>query len=163
VKTLLLLRHAKSSWDDPGLDDHDRPLNKRGRRDAPRMGRLLRDEKLLPDVVLCSTAERARETADATSEASGFSGETRFLRGLYLASPADILAALRAIEADVRTAMVVGHNTGIEELLALLTGAGEHLPTGALARISLPVKGWKELGPGVRGRLVGLWRPKDLD
>jgi len=163
VKTLILLRHAKSSWDDPGLDDHDRPLNKRGRRDAPRMGRLLRDEKVLPDVVLCSTAERARETAEAVAEASGFSGETRFLRALYLAGPAEILAALRAVETGVPTAMVVGHNPGIEELLAVLTGAAEHLPTGALARIALPVKTWKDLEPGIRGKLVRLWRPKDLE
>ncbi len=163
MKTLLLLRHAKSSWDDPGLDDHDRPLNRRGRRDAPRMGRLLREEELLPDVVLCSTAERARETAEAVSEASGFSGDTRFLRRLYLAGPSEILAAVRTVEADTRTAMVIGHNPGMEEMLAELTGAAEHLPTAALARISLPVKSWKDLGSGVRGRVVKIWRPKDLD
>lgn len=163
MKTLLLLRHAKSSWDDPALDDHDRPLSKRGRRDAPRMGRLLRDEKIVPDVILSSTAERARETAAAVAEASGFSGESRLLRALYLAGPAEILAALRAVRGDARSAMVVGHNPGIEELLSDLTGAETHLPTAALARIDLTVRLWGGLEPGVRGRLVHLWRPKDLD
>ncbi len=163
VKTLLLLRHAKSSWDDPGLDDHERPLSKRGRRDAPRMGRLLREEKLVPAVVLCSTAQRARETVEAVSGASGLSGEPRYLPGLYMASPADILTALRAVEPGARTAMVVGHNPGIEELIAVLTGAAEHLPTAALAEIALPVKSWKDLRAGVRGKLVHVWRPKDLE
>jgi phosphohistidine phosphatase len=163
LKTLLLLRHAKSSWDDPGLDDHDRPLNKRGRRDAPRMGRLVRDEEIVPDVILCSTAERARETAEAVAEASGFSGETRFLHALYLAGPGEILASLRRVGPEVETAMVVGHNPGIEELLFGLTGVGEGLSTAALARVSLPVPRFRDLRAGVRGKLVGLWRPKDLD
>jgi phosphohistidine phosphatase len=163
MKTLLLLRHAKSSWDDPELDDHDRPLNARGRRDAPRIGRLVRDEEIAPDIVLCSTAERARETAEAVAEATGYSGEVRFLRALYLAGPREIVAALKGLEPDVETAMVVGHNPGLEELVQSLTGQSEHLPTAALARIALPIARFGDLVPSGRGKLVRIWRPKDLD
>jgi phosphohistidine phosphatase len=159
VKTLLLLRHAKSSWDDPGLDDHDRPLNKRGRRDAPRMGRLLLEEKLVPDEILCSTAARARETAEEVKEASGFAGDVRFSRTLYLAGSREILAAVRTVAPAAGTAMVIGHNPGIEELLDALTGAGKHLSTAALARIALPVERWRDIGSRTSGTLVHLWRP----
>ena len=163
MKTLLLLRHAKSSRDEIAVADHDRPLNKRGRRDAPRMGRLLREEGIVPDLVLCSTAERARETARAVAEASGFSGETRLERTLYLAGPSRILATLQGLPPEVKTAMVVGHNPGLEELLGLLTGEEERFPTAALARIALPLKTWKDLDPRVRGKLMSLWRPKEVE
>ena len=157
MKTLLLLRHAKSSWDDPGLDDHDRPLNKRGRRDAPRMGRLLLEEKLVPDEILCSTAARARETAEEVKEASGFAGDVRFSRTLYLAGSREILAAVRTVAPAAGTAMVIGHNPGIEELLDTLTCAGKHLSTAALARIELPIERWRDIGPRTPGTLVQLW------
>jgi len=97
MKTLLVLRHAKSSWDDSALDDHERPLNQRGRRDAPRMGKLMREYGLIPDVVLSSDAVRARLTADAVAEAASFTGEIRLDSHLYLAGPADILSLLQRV------------------------------------------------------------------
>ncbi len=127
------------------------------------MGRLLLEEKLVPDAILCSTAARARETAEEVKEASGFAGEVGFSRALYLAGSGEILAAIRTVSPATGTAMVIGHNPGIEELLDTLTGAGKHLSTAALARIELPVERWRDIGPRTQGKLVRLWRPKDLD
>src|SRR6187431_2275879 len=94
MKTLLLMRHAKSSWKDETLDDHDRPLNKRGKREAPQMGELLRDHQLVPDYILCSSARRARKTAESVAFAAGFRGETRITSELYMATPTRILEIL---------------------------------------------------------------------
>lgn len=163
MKTLLLLRHAKSSWKDAELDDHDRPLNKRGKQDAPRMGRLLRDEDLLPDVILCSTAKRARKTIERVIEASGFSGPCELDAALYGATPADYLRVLAARADDQHErVMLVGHNPGMEELLEGLIGSYESLPTAALAQVELDVPSWRELGERPRGKLVHVWRPKEL-
>src|SRR5687767_11102467 len=97
MKTLLLLRHAKSSWKDSALDDHERPLNKRGKNDAPKMGRLLRNEDLLPDLIIASSAKRCRKTAEHVIQNSGYRGETRFCAELYEADAGklrDFLAKL---------------------------------------------------------------------
>jgi len=123
------------------------------------MGRLLLEEKLVPDEILCSTAARARETAEEVKEASGFAGDVRFSRTLYLAGSREILAAVRTVAPAAGTAMVIGHNPGIEELLDALTGAGKHLSTAALARIALPVERWRDIGSRTSGTLVHLWRP----
>lgn len=162
MKTLLILRHGKSSRDDPDLDDHERPLNKRGRADSPRMGRLLRRHHLVPDAILCSTASRALHTADLVARAAGFDGEIERDRKLYLAAAPEIVARLAALEDRVAVAMVVGHNPGLDDLVEALTGKREHLPTAAIARVSLPVERWRDTTPGTRGKLVDLWRPKDL-
>src|SRR5512139_452310 len=97
MKTLLVLRHAKSSWNDPALDDHERPLSTRGRRDGPRMGALVREYGLMPDVVISSDAVRARLTAEAVAAAARYAGETLLDRRLYMASPADIRSLLRTV------------------------------------------------------------------
>ena len=91
MKTLLLLRHAKSSWKDESLTDHDRPLNKRGKKTAPLMGHLLREKNLVPDLVVSSTAVRARSTAEAAAEACGYPGEITLTDELYLATAGEIL------------------------------------------------------------------------
>jgi phosphohistidine phosphatase len=164
MKTLLLLRHAKSSWDDPDLDDHDRPLNKRGKKTAPRMGKVVRREELVPDLVLCSTALRARKTAEAVLDETEYEGDVRFDRRLYLGGPSSILTALTELgdEAAERV-MVVGHNPDLEELVRALTGRAEPFPTATLARIDLPIARWRELAAPVLGRLVAVWRPRELD
>ena len=117
MKTLLILRHAKSSWKNTGLADHDRPLTKRGKRDAPRMGRLLRDENLTPDLIVSSTAKRALDTAEAVAEASGYEGEVESRPEFYMAGPEAYLRALRALSDDYECVMVIGHNPGLEELV----------------------------------------------
>lgn len=162
MKTLLVLRHAKSSWSDQGLSDHARPLNERGRRDAPRMGRLLRDEGVMPDLVVSSDAVRARLTAEAVARAAGYAGEIVLDPRLYGASPRDIVGVLRAIEDAARTVLIVGHNPGLEELVSQLTGEPQEFPTAALARIALPIEEWRDLTLAARGGLVALWRPKEL-
>jgi phosphohistidine phosphatase len=162
MKTLLVLRHAKSSWDDAALDDHERPLNKRGQRDAPRMGTLVREHGLIPDVVISSDAVRARLTAEAVVEAARYAGEILLDRRLYLAGPADILALLRTAGGKAGSVMIVGHNPGFEELVAQLTGEQQDLPTAALAQIALPIDQWRDLKLSTRGTLVGHWRPKEL-
>lgn len=162
MKTLLILRHAKSDWDQPALADHDRPLNARGKRDAPRMGELLRHEGLAPKAILCSSAKRARKTAELVAQAAGFEGDLQLLEELYAAEPSAYLKACAGLGDDIDTAMVVGHNPGLEELLELLTGERLPLPTAALAQVDLPIAYWAELRQRVRGRLVNLWRPKEI-
>ncbi len=163
MKTLLVLRHAKSSWKDPGLDDHDRPLNKRGKKDAPRMGRLVREEGLIPDLILSSTALRAKNTAQEVAEKSRYPGKIHWESRLYLAGPADIVMVLNEIEdPSADRVMIVGHNPGQEELVRSLAGGQEAFPTAALARVELPVTTWAELELSTTGELTHLWRPKEL-
>ncbi len=163
MKQLLILRHAKSSWQDSNLDDHDRPLNRRGQRDAPRMGRLLSDEGMVPDRIVSSTALRARTTAEEVAAAGGYRGAVTLSRELYLASPREFLRLLREVDDACTSVLVVGHNPGMEELVLALTGEDETMPTAALARVDLPIDSWNGLRSGVRGRLVGVWRPKMLN
>lgn len=162
MKTLLLLRHAKSSWDDPGLDDHDRPLNKRGRKAAPRMGQLIRDEGLEPDAIVTSSAERARTTAGAVCEALGYQGAVDETRELYLAAPAAYLRVIQQLPDDAERALLVGHNPGLEDLLEALSGDARRLPTAALAALELDAKHWRDVELDGRARSVRVWRVKDL-
>jgi phosphohistidine phosphatase len=162
LKTLLILRHAKSSWKHTELPDFDRPLNKRGKGDAPRMGELLRQADLLPNLILSSTAQRARQTTQAVVDASGYGGEVRWLDSLYAAPPESYLEALRSLDDSLQRVMVVGHNPGLEELLEDLTGAAETLPTAALAQVLLPIQSWSQLDEDVSGELVQIWQPRQL-
>jgi phosphohistidine phosphatase len=163
VKLLSILRHAKSSWKDSSLEDHDRPLNKRGLRDAPRMGTLIREQGLVPDTILSSTARRARDTALAVAAEAGFPDEVRFTRRLYGADPDTCLESLRALPDATAHVLIVGHNPGLEVLLGALVGESHTLPTAALAVVELPVDSWTELGPPPLGSLRALWRPRELE
>ena len=160
MRLLSILRHAKSSWKDSSLDDHDRPLNKRGSRDAPRVGEWLLEQGLVPDAILSSTARRARETALAVAAATGFPDEVCFTRRLYLATPETYLEALRSLPETCRHAMVVGHNPGIEELVAVMVGTNETMPTAALAVVELPIESWGQVGPPPLGSLRAIRRPR---
>ncbi len=162
MKTLLILRHAKSSWDRPDLSDHDRPLNRRGERDAPRIGQLLFERDLVPDLILSSTARRAHDTVIALTEACGYAGEVLFRRELYHAEVADCLESLRLLPDDVQRVLVVGHNPTLEELLYHLTDESEPLPTAALALIRLPIHSWHHLTEATQGELISLWTPRSL-
>jgi phosphohistidine phosphatase len=164
VPRLWILRHAKSSWDDPSLDDHERPLSRRGERACVALRRHCAAAAVLPEVVLCSTATRARETLAALG---GVLGDPQVLLedGLYLASAHGLLTRLRALDAE--SALLVGHNPGLQELVvslarpgALRDRAAEKLPTGALATLEL--EGWLELTPG-RADLVALVTPRELE
>ena len=162
MKTLLVLRHAKSSWRESELADHDRPLNKRGKRDAPRMGELIRADGLLPDLVLTSSARRALTTAELVAEASGYDGEIQVSRDLYAAGPEEFIEALCALPDALDTVLVVGHNPGLEELVETLTEEAPAMPTAALAQITLDIERWADLEKEGAGKLVNLWLPRTL-
>jgi phosphohistidine phosphatase len=162
MKRLLVLRHAKSSWKDRDLRDHDRPLNKRGKRDAPRMGRLLRNEGLSPEWAFSSTATRARVTLDLALEQSGATCEAARVAELYLAAPADIVDVLRTTPDPVSRALVVGHNPGMEDLVQGLTGEEVVFPTAALAVIDCEIENWADLALTGVETLVRLWKPREL-
>ena len=160
MKTLLVLRHAKSSWDDPSLDDHERPLNERGRRDASLMGELVREYGLIPDIVISSDAVRAQLTTETVAEATRYKGKILLDHRLYIASPDEILSLLRTVREDAGTIMIVGHNPGLEELLEHLTGESQDLPTATLAQVALPIDHWHDLTLSTQGKLLGHWRPE---
>lgn len=162
MKTLLILRHAKSSWADASLSDHERPLKKRGRRDAPRMGALLRDEDLTPEIIVSSTARRAIETADLVAEESGFDGELVATRELYHADPESYLEVAREHGGASEVVMLVGHNPGLEDLVEQLSGSWQRMPTAALAHIELDIDSWSALDDEATGRLANLWLPREL-
>lgn len=162
MKTLLLLRHAKSSWDQPDLHDHDRPLNKRGKKEAPLVGKYLKDNDLVPDLVLSSTARRAHDTAQAAVEESGFEGQVDLYQDLYLSDTSCYLDILRCLPDEARRVLVVGHNPDLEEFLTLLTDDSEHLRTATLAQVDLPISSWQELNEATDGRLINLWSPRQV-
>lgn len=162
MKMLLVVRHAKSSWSNMNLSDFERPLNKRGKRDAPRMGELIKAEGLTPDLIMCSTAERALMTAELVALSCGYEGELGLTRDFYLAGPEVYLAALSGVADGVGCVMVVGHNPGMEELVVWLTGRPEFMSTANVACIALPIEGWGELEGDVMGELVNLWRPREV-
>ena len=161
MKTLLLMRHAKSSWKDADLADHERPLNKRGKKDAPFMGEVLKEKELLPQKILASTALRVRQTVEGLAQ-SGFAGEVEFLDSYYLAEPEAYLEGLRGLPDTIERAMILAHNPGLEGLLQKLTGRIESLATGSLAYLSLPIPTWAELQDGTEGELVELFNPHEL-
>ena len=160
MKRLFLLRHAKSSWSDPRLADFDRPLNNRGLRAAPLMGRLMRERKVRPDLILCSPAERARQTAALVVEAARLDTPLRYDERIYEATPARLLAVVSGA-GDAGELLLVGHNPGMEELVELLTGETRRMPTAALARITLDTEKWARPREGA-ARLEELVKPKEL-
>ena len=162
MKELLILRHAKSSWDDPALRDHDRPLNKRGRKASKRMGKLLADEDIVPDLIISSTAVRARTTAERAAKASGYDEDIELREALYHASPAAILDEVATVDDGIERLMVVGHNPGMEALTGMLSGVYHRFPTAALMHVRFEdIEAWSQ----VRGRqatLLGFWLPRIL-
>jgi phosphohistidine phosphatase len=161
MKTLLLLRHAKSSWKDTNVKDFDRPLNHRGLKAAPAVGRLIRKRKLEPEIVLSSPAERARQTTQLVIDAAGIKTELRYDERIYEAPGARLFEIVMQIEDDADMALLVGHNPGLEELLERLTGEARSLPTASLVCIELEIEKWIKLREG-GGRLAWLMKPKEL-
>jgi len=165
MKTVLILRHAKSSWSDPLLPDHDRPLNKRGQRTATQMGQLLRKQKLVPELILTSTAKRARETAILIAQSSQYNREIKRTSQLYLATPQVYISKLSDLSDEYQRVMVIGHNPGLELLINELTGCHKTMSTAALAQVCLSIDNWPQilcLNDRSRGQLVQLWQPKEL-
>ena len=161
---LLVMRHAKSSWKLSELGDFERPLNNRGERDAPRMGRHLASRVERIDRIVTSSAVRALATARLVARELELSEDAIDARpSLYLADPRDILAELRELESEWRTVLLLGHNPGVTELVRIMTGAElEELPTGAVALLELAVDAWSDLREG-SALLRELALPKELE
>lgn len=162
MKRLLLLRHAKSDWDDSSLRDRDRPLASRGERDAPRIGKALRKRGALPDLIISSPASRARATIEAVRQAAKLANEIEFDEAVYGASSAELMKLIRRLPDKSECTLLVGHNPGFEDLLGRLTGSHERMPTAALACIELDLDHWDDV-ENKKGRLVWLLTPKHLD
>jgi phosphohistidine phosphatase len=162
MKSVLVLRHAKSSWKYPDKTDHERPLNKRGKRDAPLMGRLLKKERLVPDVIISSTAMRARATAEAIAKASGYKGDITFNRSLYASGPQAYIDVLHDLSDEYVRVLIIGHNPGLEELVEMLTGEIHLMPTCSLAHVKFRVDKWSDIDNKIKGKVAGIWRPRDL-
>lgn len=163
MKTLLLLRHAKSDWDAEYGDDHARPLAARGQKAARRMGRLLAVAGPRPDVVVTSTATRARETLERAAAAGGWADVVVHpTDALYEASPEGLLAVVRALPDEAETALLVGHEPTFSTAVGRLIGAGAvAMPTAALATVEVEVERWADVAFGA-GTLCGLVTPKVL-
>jgi len=171
-KTILLLRHAKSAWGAAGLDDHDRPLNRRGERAAKTMADHIAAHGPRPGLILCSTAARTRQTLAPLLKALGAPPPPISLEGeLYLASEDTLLERLQALPEDLSAVLLIGHNDGIGQLARDLAGRGpdealqqlrEKFPTGALARLRLPAAPWSALAPGAC-ELLSFSRPRDFE
>lgn len=160
MKTLLLLRHAKSSWDDASLSDFERPLNPRGTKAAPFIGQFMAGKGWQPDAILSSPAERAKQTALLVKEAGRLSAEPAFNDKIYEASQFQLLEVLSGVSKTVNMLLLVGHNPGMEGLLNLLTGEMHSIPTAGLIRISLNIDAWPEIKKGC-GKLEEFIKPKE--
>jgi len=168
-RELLILRHAKSDWDSGASADFDRPLNRRGKRDAPKVGAWLYREGLVPDYVISSPAERARQTAVKVCKSMELSKKSIVWEpAIYEADLEELLAVLSHCPSNFATILVVGHNPGLEDLLRYLAGDdikvakdGKLLPTASIARLEMP-DAWDKLEPGC-SQLISITRPKALD
>jgi phosphohistidine phosphatase len=165
VKRLTIMRHAKSSWDDPRHQDFDRPLNDRGWAAARRMGREMEALGMTFDLVIASPAARVRQTIDGLAETLLIDGDIRFEPAMYGASDEALLQIVRGIAEGVKTPLLIGHNPGLQNLAVELTGdesVRRKFPTAALAQIDLHVERWSEANPG-SGKIARLILPKELD
>jgi phosphohistidine phosphatase len=168
MKRLFLLRHAKSSWKDSSLPDHDRPLAGRGKRASKAMAAYMREHRIEPALVLCSSATRARQTLDRVAPGLGGSPDVRIESELYDASAAGLLSRLQRVDDAVSSVMLIGHNPSIERLALDLANGGPELaelgdkyPTGALATVDFD-GAWSTLEPDA-ARLVDFVKPRDLE
>ncbi|MCV9385732.1 SixA phosphatase family protein [Reichenbachiella ulvae] len=161
VKYLTVVRHAKSSWDYPNLTDHARPLNDRGLRDAPRMAQLYAAEVDQPDLVISSTAVRAKETAGYFIDALSVNKSLiQYTERLYHAGPQEILSVLSEAPLDSKHVMIVGHNPGFTSFVNRMTGERfDNIPTCGVAVIRLRLNAWKEIRMGI-GQLDQYYYPK---
>ncbi len=163
TKTLLILRHAKSSWKNEKLKDFDRPLKHRGEEAANLIGKVLVMAELVPQVILSSPAQRAKQTTELVVAETKFKGELKYVDAFYMGEPENYILALKELPDAIERVMVVGHNPGLEALLQMLDGKVSSLTTGALAYLSLDIKHWSDLTNGTVGELISFWEPDSID
>lgn len=161
MKELLLMRHAKSSWKNNKLTDPDRPLTHRGEKDAEKMAEMLKDKKLLPNIIMTSTARRARQTAGTILKECR--GEITYIviESLYMAEANGIIDVLKEKAGDAQRVLVIGHNPGLEMLLQHLTGQVESLPTSSIVSLNLPVDEWEQMSVETCASVYEKWTPKE--
>lgn len=161
--SLLLMRHAKSSWDEPAQQDHERPLNARGQRDARLIGEHLAGQKLTPRIILCSSAKRAQQTEQFLAESFDSPPEVLFYNELYQSSIQTYVELLSGLpDPAVSPVMIIGHNPEMDEALRTWTAQVKHFSTAAIAHLKFSVKHWAALSDRSQAKLIALWRPKDL-
>lgn len=160
MKTLFVLRHAKSSWDNPDWSDFERPLNERGLRAAHFIGELIARRGIAPQRIVSSPARRAAQTAECVREFANLAAPIKFDERIYEASPLTLFNLIREFDGSVDSVLLIGHNPGFENLVRVLTGETVAMPTAALAKINLPVDAWRDLGAG-KAKLEFLIRPKE--
>jgi phosphohistidine phosphatase len=163
MKTLLLMRHAKSDWNQPGLTDHDRPLNARGRRAAPLMAHKLSASGLQVDIILASSAIRVQETVELLQQHWSPQIEVLTLPSLYLASPQQIITEVQSLHDSWQSAMVVAHNPGLAALVSHLANQELDMPTAAVAVFQFAVDQWSKILVGGVPELVSLWKPREIE
>ena len=161
VRTLVLMRHAKSSWDTAAAD-HERPLNDRGEKAAPRMGRWIAGQGLQPDLILCSTATRAHRTAQLVAVSFDQPVEVRATKKLYLPLPEDILEVVACEGGDAETILVVAHNPGVSVAVEQFAGVATVMPTAAAAVVDFSVDDWSDLLVEANGSMREFCRVKEL-
>lgn len=160
MKIIYILRHAKSSWDDATMTDFERPLNQRGLKTAPFIGKLMKERGLVPDVILSSPAKRACETAKLVCESAGFETQIKLDQRIYEATVGTLVSIVMEIDDSFDSALLVGHNPGAEGLVYYLTGEIAPMPTAALAVIELKINNWADISNG-RGSLRFVFRPRE--
>ena len=161
MKTVYLMRHGKSKRG-PAFDtDYERPLAKRGKQNAAQMGEYLAEHGFLPDLILSSPAERAKDTALRMTEAADYQGEIRFQDGLYFTSDEAYLELIWSLDDTIGSVMFVGHNPATAEVVEMLSGQYARMPTAAVARIDVPIDRWPELTER-SGKLVWVQLAREL-
>ena len=155
MKRLLLCRHAKSSWKDMALMDIDRPLNKRGKKDAPEMGRRLAAQEILPEMIVSSPARRARQTAGQLAKALGFCKKNIVIHEeIYGASVGELLTIIHSIDDDVASVIIVGHNPEMTVMANILGGLDiDNVPTCGVVAYDFTVSSWRQIKKG-EGTLI---------
>ena len=161
MRHLMILRHAKSSWADETMRDHERPLNQRGRHAAGAMGRFMAGADLLPDFIISSDSARTRETVALWSDGAEWNGEVDFREELYHASPGALLEAARSAPETSARIMLVAHNPGIEEFVSRAAGTLTEMPTGTLAAFDLDCPSWNQVDLDAM-KLAIHQRPREL-
>jgi phosphohistidine phosphatase len=162
MKTLLLMRHAKSDQTNGETDESHRPLTPKGERRATEMGMWIQKQQLTPEIILSSSSLRACRTAELVAEASGYTGELRSVEELNMAEANEILEVLRSLPDEIERVMIVGHNPGLESLIPFFTHEVEALPHAGVAVLNLKLQNWQDLRHKTRAKLKELWRAKKI-
>jgi phosphohistidine phosphatase len=159
MKKLLIMRHAKSSWKDSEIQDHERPLKKRGLKEAAYIGKVLKNKELVPDKIISSNAIRAADTAAIVADKCGYKKEIEYTDKLYMAESGTILELIHGQPDSIKELMVIGHNPGMEALVQVLSRKVESLSTASVAYFQVDIKSWKDLKQDAKLKLKKFWQP----